>query len=46
MYAYIVLDGIFELGEEIISTNAEYSYAYALEGRFEIGEPAIATDQV
>ena len=37
----------FELGEEAISKDAEYSTAYAyyvLDDRFEMGEEAIATD--
>ena len=46
-YAQYILKGRFELGEAIISTNAECAYFYAsyvLDRRFELGEPVIATN--
>lgn len=46
MYARDILKGRFELGEELIIKDSEYSYWYArivLRGRFELGEELIST---
>ena len=46
-YAFDVLKGSFEKGEDIISKDARYSYCYArfvLKGRFEKGEDIISKD--
>lgn len=43
-YAHNIVDNRFELGEEMISKSARYSYVYALHilnERFEIGEEMI-----
>jgi len=45
LYASIVLDGPFPLGEPIIAKHPGYSYSYALyilKGPFTLGEPEIA----